>query len=156
MDTEVRGRMRLMLATLIVALIGTVVAGASAAAGGRTLGASALLTSSQVVPRLIKSSSATGHFSATLTKTAKGYTMHWRLTYSQLGGSAAWTYIHRGAVGKYGPAVFILCQRCSSGRTGNLYVSPWAFNLMQAGKTYITIRTKAYPAGEVRGQIKIG
>ena len=144
----------------VVAVLGStacVVVFANVAVGAdRAAQAKAHLTPSQVVPKqFVRVASASGAFSATLTKTKKGYTMRWRLTYRDLSGKKAWAYIHKGKPGKFGAALYILCSSCSSGVHGSAYVSPWGFNLMQTGRTYVTVRTKKNPAGEIRGQIRV-
>jgi hypothetical protein len=139
-----------------VAATAMVLAGVTMAAGGQATSATAHLTPGQEVPKqAVKVTDASGTFSATLKKTAKGYSMRWRLTFKNLSGRQAWSYLHKGKAGKFGAALYILCKHCSSGVTGTVYVSPWAFHLMQSGLTYINVRTTANPAGEIRGQIVI-
>jgi hypothetical protein len=147
---------RLQVGCITVGLVGACLGGVAAAAPSKTATLAVHLTPGQVVPKqTVKVPDASGTFSATLTKTAKGYTMNWRLSYAKLSGEQAWTYIHKGKAGKFGAALYVLCNHCKSGATGKIYVSPWAFRLMQAGGAYVNVRTTANPAGEIRGQIAI-
>jgi hypothetical protein len=126
------------------------------AATGQTLKANAALTPKQEVPpQKNKVTDASGTFTGTLTKTKKGYQLSWQLTFKSLSGPAKSGYIHRGKLGKHGAALFALCSPCSSGAHGKAYASPWEVGLMSNGQTYVTVRTKKNPAGEIRGQIKV-
>jgi CHRD domain len=151
--------MMMRRALLIIALISalTVGAGVVLAAPGQTTSVSATLNAKQEVPpQRFKAATASGRFSATLTKTKKGYRMSWKLTFSKLSGKALFAHIHRGKPGKHGAALFSLCSSCGSGAHGSAYASPGEVNLMRAGQTYVTVRTKRNPAGEIRGQIRVG
>src|SRR5262249_7704439 len=93
--------------------------------------------------------SATGGFTASFTRTKKGYTMSWHLTFGKLSGPASSAYIHKGSKGKYGPALFQLCSPCNSGSQGTAYASPSEVDLVLRGQTYVNVRTKKNPTGEI-------
>ena len=136
-----------------LAALALAVSAAGAVSQG-TIGVKARLTAGQVVPRgTVKLTKASGSFSGTLKKTKKGYRLTWRLTFSKLSGRATSGYIHLGMPGKHGPALFHLCSPCSSGAHGNAYASPGQAALLSDGGTYVTVRTRKNPAGEIRGQI---
>jgi len=97
--------------------------------------------------------SATGGFTAMFLRTKKGYTMKWHLTYGKLSGKASSAYIHKGMKGKYGPALFQLCAPCKTGSHGTAYASPSEVALVLKGETYVNLRTKKNPTGEIRGQL---
>jgi hypothetical protein len=138
------------------AALALAVVSAAAADSQGTTSVKARLTAGQVVPRgTVKRTKASGLFSGTLTKTKKGYRLTWRLTFSKLSGRATSGYIHRGMPGKHGAALFHLCSPCSSGAHGSAYASPSEVALISNGRTYVTVRTKKNPAGEIRGQIAI-
>ena len=139
------------LAALALAVVSAAGAGSQGA-----INVKARLTAGQVVPRgTVKLTKGSGLFSGTLTMTDKGYRLTWRLTFSKLSGRATSGYIHQGMPGKHGAALFHLCSPCSSGAHGKAYASPSQVALMSGGRTYVTVRTRKNPAGEIRGQIAI-
>jgi hypothetical protein len=145
------------LAVAVVAAL-VVAAGAQAARNDSTLKITAKLNASTEAPRPnVDVRNAGGAFAATLTPTKKGYTMDWRISFSKLSGPASSAYVHMGAKGKFGPALFYLCSPCKPGAHGTAYASPSEVDMMVGGKTYVNIRTKKNPSGEIRGQLaKVG
>jgi hypothetical protein len=133
------------------------VAGGAVAAGGSKSGAiqvSAKLSSAQEAPHpAVNVKSALGGFTATLTQTKKGYQMSWKISYQKLSGPATSAYIHEGKKAKFGPALFYLCSPCKPGAHGSAYASPSEVELILGGETYVNIRTKKNPSGEIRGQL---
>jgi hypothetical protein len=125
-------------------------------AGSSLIKVRASLNAKQVQPQGVKVAGASGSFSGTLAKTRKGYRLSWRLTFSHLSGKAKSSYIHKGKPGRYGAAYFHLCSPCVSGAHGRAYASPNEVSLMKAGLMYVNIRTPKHPAGEIRGQIRVG
>lgn len=134
------------------ALIGS--SAAVAASSGSAIHVVAQLNATQEVPtptRIVKT--ASGKFTATLVQTKKGYQLEWSVTFSKLSGQAASLYIHQGARGKYGAALFYLCAPCKVGSHGSQYASPSEVTLMLTGRAYVNLRTRKNPSGEIRGEI---
>jgi hypothetical protein len=141
------------LGTFAVAAV-ALASGATAAKSNQSVHVTAKLTSSQEAPKPShKVESASGGFTATFVKTSPGYTMDWQLHFANLSGKASSAYIHEGVRGKYGPALFHLCSPCSSGASGHAYASPSELAMVVGGKTYVNVRTKKNPSGEIRGQL---
>lgn len=141
---------------LLLGLVLGLVSG-TASGGGASISVKANLSAAQEVPKPSRSvATASGRLAATVKKTSKGYRLTWRLTFSKLSGRAVSGYIHRGKRGLTGPALFHLCSPCTSGAHGSAYASPSEVDLMRAGRTYVNLRTRTNPTGEIRGQITAG
>jgi hypothetical protein len=150
-------RMLKAVALVPVAVAAVALGSEAAAASKASIHATATLTASAEAPKPShKVKHATGRFTATFVKTPAGYTMDWHLDFARLSGSASSAYIHEGARGKYGPALFHLCSPCRSGASGHAYASPSELALVIDGKTYVNVRTRENPSGEIRGQLKQG
>jgi hypothetical protein len=143
--------------SLLGAAVFTSLALVGAAQGGAqrgTVHVTAKLSSGLEAPKPhVQVKSASGGFTASFARTKKGYTMSWHLTYGKLSGKASSAYIHKGSKGKYGPALFQLCAPCKSGSHGTAYASPSEVDLVLRGQTYVNVRTKKNPTGEIRGQL---
>jgi CHRD domain len=114
----------------------------------------AALNAKQEVPRqAVNVRNASGSFSGTLVETRRGYRLSWRITFENLSGRARFAHVHRGRPGIHGPALIFLCGPCVSGAHGSAHVSAPEARLILERRTYVTIRTKRNPAGEIRGQI---
>jgi hypothetical protein len=111
----------------------------------------ASLTVGQEVPRpAIAGVGASGRLRATLS----GRILHWRLTFVHLSGPVTAGVIHRGARGHVGPRIARICGRCTSPRSGVLYLTQAQATDMRAGRTYVNVATTRNPHGEIRGQIR--
>jgi Cu/Zn superoxide dismutase len=98
---------------------------------------------------------AQGAFSGTLTKSATGAALSWKLEFSGLSANASAAHIHTGAPGKAGPVVVPLCAPCSSGASGTATITPAVLDAIQSGGAYVNVHTSTNPAGEIRGQLAI-
>jgi hypothetical protein len=96
---------------------------------------------------------ARGTFTATLSKTATGGTLTWRLEFSNLTGNATAAHIHVGAAGTAGPVRVPLCAPCTSGVTGTANVDASVIDAIQTGRAYVNVHTQTNPAGEIRDQV---
>jgi hypothetical protein len=96
---------------------------------------------------------ARGTFTATLTKTATGASMTWRLDFSNLSGPATAAHIHVAARGVSGPVRVPLCAPCSSGVTGTANVTAEVLDAIQNDRAYANVHTPTNPAGEIRDQL---
>jgi hypothetical protein len=90
----------------------------------------------------------------TLTPTASGATVAWRITFKALTGPAVVSEIRCGLPGRSGPVLARLCAPCRSGahRTVRISGQP-ARHAILFGDTYVVVQTARYPRGEIRGQI---
>jgi hypothetical protein len=141
---------------LVAAMLALGVGRLAAAGGVRATVANATLTANQEVPpQEVKVADASGQFSATFTKIKTGYRMSWKLSFRNMSGPVRFAHIHQGKPGQHGAALFFLCGPCASGAHGSAYASPFELRLMQAGQTYVNVRTAKNPAGEIRGQIRV-
>jgi CHRD domain len=98
-------------------------------------------------------SAARGVFTATLTKSATGATMTWRLEFSNLSGNAIAAHIHVAARGVPGPVRVPLCAPCTSGMTGTANIDPTVLDAIQTDRAYVNVHTPTNPAGEIRDQV---
>lgn len=99
-----------------------------------------------------------GGFTATIVKTDRRTTIRWRLSWFQLTGKPLAANIHVGERGKVGRRIFHLCgdpQRlCTKGRFRNDILPLAVRQALEAGNTYVSIRTRKNPKGEVRAQLR--
>jgi hypothetical protein len=147
----------LSLAVAAGAQSATKPAGKSSAPARTAVQAKASLSAAQEAPAAkVHIANASGSFTATFQPTPAGYNMVWSLTYNNLSGKASSAYVHQGASGKYGPALFHLCSPCTSGSHGTAYASPSEVALVEGKQTYVNIRTSKNPSGEIRGQLQVG
>ena len=118
----------------------------------------ATLTVGQEVSHPKETRGGSGLFTATLTRTAAGATIVWRLTFKRLTGPAVAAHIHSGMPGHSGPILVRLCRPCASGARGTVKVSGQpARRAILSGGAYVEVRTKKNRGGEIRGQIaKLG
>lgn len=128
--------------------------GEQVAAPAKRFSLEARLTAGAAMPRPKETRGGEGLFTATLTPTAAGATLVWRLTFEQLTGSAVAAHIHKGRPGRAGPVLVPLCSPCRSGAHGTAKLSGQpARHAVLFGETYVNVHTKRNPDGEIRGQI---
>jgi len=142
---------------LLVTAVSLVVAGGANARSQATkvdIGAS-MVASDEVPAPKGDVGSATGTFTATLTKTDSGTALNWQLSFSNLTGPGTAAHIHIGAPGTPGPVVVPLCTPCTSGATGTANINATVLAAIQNGTAYVNVHTKTNPAGEIRGQVSL-
>lgn len=100
-------------------------------------------------------SAARGTFTATLTKSATGASMSWRLEFSNLSGPAVAAHIHVAARGTAGPVRVPLCAPCSSGVTGTANVTQEVLDAIQTDRAYANVHTALNAPGEIRDQVVV-
>ncbi len=98
-------------------------------------------------------SGARGTFTASLTKTAAGASMEWRLEFSNLSGNAIAAHVHVAAPGQAGPVRVPLCAPCTSGATGTANIDAAVLDAIQNNRAYVNVHTPTNPAGEIRDQV---
>jgi CHRD domain len=98
-------------------------------------------------------SGARGIFTASLTKTATGASMEWRLEFSNLSGNAIAAHVHVAAPGQAGPVRVPLCAPCTSGVTGTANIDAAVLEAIQKNRAYVNVHTPTNPAGEIRDQV---
>jgi hypothetical protein len=142
------------LVALGIALVATAVA-----AGGpqaTSIKVQTALNAAQEVPAPTGDvDGARGTFTATLTKSAGGATMRWRLSFSGLTGPAAAAHVHLARTGQPGPVAVPLCGPCSSPASGTASVSGAALAALANGGAYVNVHTATNGAGEIRGQVGV-
>jgi outer membrane murein-binding lipoprotein Lpp len=94
---------------------------------------------------------ATGQFTARL----KGTTLTWSLSYRHMSGRVTAADIQEAPAGAIGPVIVVLCGPCRSPASGSTLLGVAAAKAMRSGRTYVNLRTKGNPRGEVRSQIKL-
>lgn len=92
---------------------------------------------------------AAGHFTASVT----GKTIHWTLTFSHLTGRPVATSLNKGVRGSNGLAYRTICRQCVSAVHGSFTLTASQLSALLNGHTYVNIRTRTNPYGELRGQI---
>ena len=147
---------------LIVALVACAASAVPALAGGSKFDFKAKLDADSEVP----SNNSDGKGKAEFSVSRSGRSIRYQIDAEKLTGRVRAAHIHLGDKGQAGPVVITICAKtCSlprSGRLGRARFSkaPGAKNFaavvraLRAGRTYVNIHTKKYPAGEIRGQIK--
>jgi hypothetical protein len=98
-------------------------------------------------------SGARGTFTASLTKTAAGASMEWRLEFNNLSGNAVAAHVHVAARGQAGPVRVPLCAPCTSGVTGAANIDAAVLDAIQNDRAYVNVHTPTNPAGEIRDQV---
>jgi hypothetical protein len=143
---------KLVLVVIAVALV--VAGGASARTNATKVEIGAAMAASTEVPAPKGDvGSATGTFTATLTKSDSGTALSWQLEFSNLTGPGTAAHIHIGEPGKAGPVVVPLCTPCTSGATGTANINATVLEAIQNGTAYVNVHTRTNPAGEIRGQV---
>lgn len=114
------------------------------------------LDAAQEVPRPAGDvARARGTFTGSLTRTASGVTLAWRLTFAGLTGPATAAHVHVAPRGQAGPVAVPLCGPCASGARGSVQVDQSVVTAVQAGRAYVNVHTGRNPAGEIRAQLAI-
>ena len=147
--------MRKLFALVAACAVAALAVAAMSLGAARTTVWTAALSSGQEVPaQVVKDTAAHGLFKATLT----GNTLHWKLTFAKLTGSATAAHIHMGFRGQ-APANNIvrpLCGPCTNGQTGTVTVDANLLSLLKKHELYVNVHTTKNPAGEIRGQLAVG
>ncbi len=113
----------------------------------------ASLSGSQSVPPAV--SNGTGTAWAVLDMSTR--TLTYRVTYAELDSTFTDAHFHLGGAGVNGPVV----EPITSSFVGNTGSGTWTnipdslITALMKGDIYINIHSKKYPAGEIRGQLKI-
>jgi CHRD domain len=142
------------LVLLVPAIALVVAGGASARTQSTKVDIGATMAASDEVPAPKGDvGSATGSFTATLTKSDSGTVLNWQLSFSNLTGPATAAHIHIGAPGTPGPVVVPLCAPCTSGASGTANINATVLEAIQTNRAYANVHTKTNPAGEIRGQV---
>lgn len=133
------------------------VAGAGAAQGQvTTIRVTASLSSAQEVPTPTGDvGGAAGTFTATVTRSATGAVLAWRLTFSGLTGPASAAHVHIAPAGQAGGVAVPLCTQCQSPVTGTANIDTTVLNALQTGGAYANVHTPTNAPGEIRGQIGV-
>src|SRR2546423_12275036 len=127
------------------------VGGAAARSQANTIRIAANMTAANETPSPKGDvSGARGTFTATLTKSATGAEMSWRLEFSNLSGNAIAAHIHVAARGVAGPVRVPLCAPCTSGMTGTAAVDQTVLDAIQNDPAHVNVHTPTTPAGEIR------
>ena len=100
-------------------------------------------------------SAARGTLTATLTKSAAGASMSWRLEFSNLSGPAVAAHIHVAGRGVAGPVRVPLCAPCSSGVTGTANITAEVLDAILTDRAYANVHTALNGAGEIRDQVAV-
>jgi len=149
-------RFHVLAGALALAFGLAAVGGAAARSQATTIRIAANMTAANETPAPKGDvSGAHGTFTATLTKSATGAEMSWRLEFSNLSGNAIAAHIHVAARGVAGPVRIPLCAPCTSGVTGTAHVDPTVLDAIQNDRAYVNVHTPTNPAGEIRDQVSI-
>jgi len=128
----------------------------------------------EVTPKLTEGK---GLFTATIS----GSSMNFELTYSGLTGNPAVAHLHFGQKGVSGAVFLFLCgggnqPACPAATSGTIKGTASAANVVaqspdqgiaagdfaaavraiRSGETYANMHTAKFPAGEIRGQVRVG
>jgi CHRD domain len=131
--------------------------GIGSAGESQALGLKANLGVAAEVPKPTGvSRSATGTFSAGLTRQGTRGTLTWRITFRGLTGRASAAHVHLARPGTAGPVSVPLCAPCRSGAKGTARVNARTVTALLGGGAYVNVHTARNPAGEIRGQVRRG
>jgi CHRD domain len=138
-------------------MIGVTVAavgGAAARSQSTTVRIAAAMTAANETPTPKGAvTGARGTFTATLTKSATGAVMSWRLEFSNLTGNAIAAHVHVAPRGQAGPVRVPLCAPCASGATGTANIDAAVLDAIENDRAYVNVHTPTNPAGEIRDQV---
>jgi Cu/Zn superoxide dismutase len=141
-------------AALVFAL--AAVGGAAARSQASTIRIEADMTAANETPTPKGDvSNARGTFTGTLTKSATGAELSWRLEFSNLSGNAIAAHIHVAPRGTAGPVRVPLCAPCTSGVTGTATIDSAVLDAIENDRAYVNVHTPTNPAGEIRDQVAI-
>jgi len=139
-------------AALALALM--VVGGAGARGQATNIRIAAAMTAANETPAPKGDvSGARGTFTASVTKTATGASMEWRLEFSNLSGNAVAAHVHVAPPGQAGPVRVPLCAPCTSGVSGTVNIDAAVLDAIQNNRAYVNVHTPTNPAGEIRDQV---
>jgi len=139
---------------LVFALAG--VGGAAARSQATTIHIAAAMAAANEVPTPKGDvGNARGTFTATLTKTATGAELTWRLEFGNLSGNAIAAHIHVAPRGVSGPVRVPLCAPCTSGVTGTATINADVLDAILNDRAYVNVHTPTNPAGEIRDQVSV-
>jgi hypothetical protein len=141
---------------VVVMLLALTAAALAVAAATVKHTVSARLTPGADVPKPKGAAKAKGSFSGTYVVEKKDVKLTWNLAFAGLSGGAKAAHIHLGKPGVSGKVIVALCAPCTSGRGGTSLISKAVLKSIQAGRTYVNVHTKKNPAGEIRGQVRVG
>jgi hypothetical protein len=143
-------------AAMGLAVVLALAAGAGARNQAAQIRVSATMNAAQEVPPPSGDvSEAGGTFTATVTRSAAGATVAWRLRFHDLTGSAGAAHIHVASTDQPGPVAVALCGPCDDDVTGTRTMDAATVSALQAGRAYVNVHTAQNQAGEIRGQIAI-
>jgi len=129
----------------VVALVAAVIA-------GLTFGVKAGLDARQ---QGVAAPAARGTLSGTLVVTGRKGTLRWRLSVTGLTGPPRSAELRRGALGRPGPRLALLCSPCRPGAHGSVRLGASTVSAVQGGGVYAVVTTAKHPAGEIRGQLRV-
>ena len=147
-----------LLAGAVLALAFALAAagGAAARSQATTIHIAAAMTAANETPTPKGDvGNARGAFTATLTKTATGGELSWRLEFSNLSGNAIAAHIHVAARGVAGPVRVPLCAPCTSGVSGTATINADVLDAILNDRAYVNVHTPTNPAGEIRDQVSV-
>ena len=143
-----------LMSALTLACALASVGGAAARSQATTVRTAAEMTAGEERPAPKgEVSAARGSFTATLSKSAAGATMTWRLEFSNLTGDATAAHVHVAARGEPGPVRVPLCAPCTSGASGTANVDAAVLEAIQNDRAYVNVHTRTNAPGEIRGQL---
>jgi hypothetical protein len=156
-EVLVRKSIALTVAGLLVAVAALSVAAVGAQGQASSIRLTAALDAAQEVPAPTGDvGGARGTFTGTLTRSASGATLTWRLAFSGLTGPAGAAHVHLGQPGQPGGVAIPLCGPCESPATGTANVEAAAvLAALESGGAYANVHTAANGPGEIRGQIGV-
>jgi len=147
-----------LLAGAVLALVFALAAagGAAARRQATTIHIAAAMAAANEVPTPKGDvGNARGTFTATLTKTATGAELTWRLEFGNLSGNAIAAHIHVAPRGVSGPVRVPLCAPCTSGVTGTATINADVLDAILNDRAYVNVHTPTNPAGEIRDQVSV-
>jgi hypothetical protein len=140
---------------LAAAVATAALATGATAVAAETYHVNAKLTPGADVPKPKGAAGAHGSFTGTYVENKKGAVLRWTLSFSGLTGPALQAHIHMAKPGVSGNVIVPLCGPCKNGQTGKATVSKDVVDALEHGLAYVNVHTKANPAGEIRGQVKV-
>ena len=146
------------LVVLIAALVALATAAGALSASAAKSRMIAHLTTRVEVPKPIHvKKKAFGAFTGTFVIKKNALELQWKLAFVRLTGKATGVTLSKGKPGLIGTQITVLCKlkECKSGMQATTLVRKSVMKALTTGQAYVTVYTRANPAGEIRGQIRV-
>jgi hypothetical protein len=114
---------------------------------------SSRLNNAQTVPKPKTAKHGSGSFSGSISISGGSGTINWKLKSTGLNGKATAAQIFLGVPQKNGIVAVDLCAPCAANAHGTLGANAALLDAIVSRPTYVSVRTKKNPHGEITGRV---